>query len=148
MRNVFISYSRKDVDFAQHLATQLDEPGTEVWFDMEDIAPGMKWSSAIQEGLDTADVMLVIVSPESMASPNVEDEWQYALDRGIPVIPVLLRPADVHFQLNRLQYIDFYEHDFDDAFPHLQNAIDSQNRPTGFVISRAGQTPPVAHTRL
>jgi len=105
-------------------ATALEEPGTEIWLDVDDIPPGMKWSSAIQEGLDSADVMLVIVSPDSMASSNVEDEWQYALDRGVPVIPVLLEPADVHFQLNRLQYIDFYEHDFDDVLPHLQNAID------------------------
>ena len=66
----------------------------------------MKWSSAIQQGLDAGDLLIVIISPNSMVSRNVEDEWQYYLDNHKPVIPVLLHPAKIHFQLSRIQYID------------------------------------------
>lgn len=125
MKRIFVSYSRKDVLFASQLAIALSEVGADVWIDIEDIPAGMKWSTAVQEGLDTADAMLVILSPDSMESKNVEDEWQYFKDHGKPVIPLWWRSAKVHFQLHRLQYIDFQNQVFGDAFAHL---IDELNR--------------------
>lgn len=119
MSSVFISYSRKDERFARQLATALSVRGFDVWIDVEDIPPGMKWSSAIQQGLDTANAMVVVISPDSMASTNVEDEWQYFLDQRKPVIPVLLREAKIHFQLSRIQYVDCLRQPFDPAFEAL-----------------------------
>lgn len=52
MARVFISYSRKDEAFARWLAASLSQLGADVWIDIEDIPAGMKWSSAIQQGLD------------------------------------------------------------------------------------------------
>ncbi len=119
MARLFISYSRTDEAFARRLAESFSALGVDVWIDVEDIPAGMKWSSAIQQGLNQAELMLVIISPASMASTNVEDEWQYFLDKKKPVIPVRWLPADVHFQLNRLQYIDFYQQPYDVAFARL-----------------------------
>jgi len=119
MARLFISYSRTDEAFARRLAESFSALGVDVWIDVEDIPAGMKWSSAIQQGLNKAELMLVILSPTSMASTNVEDEWQYFLDKKKPVIPVRWLPADVHFQLNRLQYIDFYQQPYDIAFARL-----------------------------
>jgi hypothetical protein len=126
MTHIFISYSRKDEAFARRLAGSLSNLGVEVWIDVEDIPPGMKWSSAIQTGLDRCDAMLVILSPGSSASTNVEDEWQYFLDHRKPVIPILWQPAKVHFQLSRLQYIDFHQRDFHTAFQQLTAFLASQ----------------------
>lgn len=116
---IFISYSRKDEVFARKLATSVSDAGADVWIDMQDIPAGMKWSRAVQEGLNICDVMLVIISPTSMVSTNVEDEWQHYLDKRKPIIPVRWLPADVHFQLNRIQFVDFYQQDYGDAFRHL-----------------------------
>jgi formylglycine-generating enzyme required for sulfatase activity len=69
--------------------------------------------------------MIVIISPESMASGNVEDEWQYFLDQNKPVIPVVFREARIHFQLNRLQRVDFLHQPFEDAFEQLRSEIQS-----------------------
>ncbi|GAB5494262.1 MAG: hypothetical protein Phog2KO_44770 [Phototrophicaceae bacterium] len=123
MTSIFISYSRKDETFARELATALANIGADIWIDVEDIPAGMKWSTAIQQGLDTSDALIVVISPESMASRNVEDEWQYALDQGKPVIPILLREAKVHFQLNRIQWIDFLLHPFDIALVDLHEEL-------------------------
>ena len=123
MSSVFISYSRKDERFARQLATALSNRGFDVWIDVEDIPAGMKWSSAIQQGLDTADAMVVVISPDSMASNNVEDEWQYFLDQKKSVFPVLLRSAKIHFQLSRIQYIDFQSQDFTVAFADLESEL-------------------------
>lgn len=119
MAHIFISYSRIDEQFAHRIAAALSDVGADVWIDVEDIPAGMKWSSAIQQGLRTSDVMIIIISPDSMASNNVEDEWQYYLDQGKDVIPIQYRPADVHFQLSRIQYVDFHAQEFDTAFSQL-----------------------------
>ena len=142
---VFISYSRADEAFARRLATSLTETGMDVWIDLEDIAAGTKWSRAIQQGLDSAEVMIVIISPESMASNNVEDEWQYFLDHKKPVVPLLLRPAKVHFQLNRIQYVDFHQQNYYHALNQLyaefqRRGVKLENMPN------VAERPPISHS--
>lgn len=127
MAKIFISYSRQDAPFARRLASALSDAGADVWIDVEDIPAGMKWSTAIQEGLYQCEAMLVIISPYSMKSTNVEDEWQFYLDKRKVVIPVRLHPAEVHFQLNRIQYVDFHEQPFDEAFDHLLAELGRKN---------------------
>jgi formylglycine-generating enzyme required for sulfatase activity len=142
MTRIFISYSRKDQDFARRLAESLAQMGADIWLDVDDIPAGMKWSSAIQEGLDTAQVLIVIISPDSMTSRNVEDEWHYYLDNNKPVLPVLLEPAKIHFQLSRIQYVDFHTQPFDVALFRLQHELARLGFPLGTVLAPAQQPPP------
>ena len=137
MARIFISYSRKDEAFARRLAESLSNMGADVWIDIEDIPAGMKWSRAIQQGLDTGQLIIVVISPDSMASSNVEDEWQYYLDQDKPVVPVLLRPARIHFQLNRLQYIDFHSQDYGQAIGQLYGEL----RTKGLQLSPPADAP-------
>jgi hypothetical protein len=105
---VFISYSHVDQKFARKLTIWLAKTlDIGVWIDMDDIPVGVKWSSAIQDGLEQCEVMIVIITPEAMESVNVEDEWQYFLDQDKPVVPILLKSAQIPYQLRRIQYIDF-----------------------------------------
>lgn len=119
MPRLFISYARVQEEFARKLAERLLEYGADVWMDVISIEAGTNWSDEIQIGLDISHVMLLIISPESMESPNVAQEWQYYFDEHKEIVPVLHSPAKVHFQIRRLQYIDFYTQDFDLAFQHL-----------------------------
>lgn len=132
MSLAFISYSRTDIDFAQQLTQNLSELGCDTWIDVVNIPAGVKWSTAIQQGLDSCDALVLVVSPASMASSNVEDEWQYFLDHKKKVIPVIYQPAKVHFQLNRLQHIDFYVQDYNAAMQTLAQTlgIDSEDLAT------------------
>jgi len=116
---IFISYSRKDEQFARKLAASLSEIGADVWIDVENIPAGMKWHHAIADGLDICDVMLLIVSPDSMKSDNVDDEWSAFHGDGKPIIPVIWRDATVHFQLRRVQYVKFENRSFPGAFEEL-----------------------------
>src|SRR5260221_9236059 len=113
MSRIFISYSRQDQLFARRLATDLVGLGAELWLDVDDIPAGMNWSSAIQQGLDNCEAMIVVISPYSMSSKNVEDEWQYYLDHNKVIVPVYLQTSRMHFQLSRLQYIDFITSPYD-----------------------------------
>ncbi|NDJ78814.1 MAG: TIR domain-containing protein [Chloroflexi bacterium] len=124
MTRVFISYSRTDEPFARRLATDLDGLGANIWIDVDDIPPGVNWSTAVQQGLDDCEIMLLILSPESMASENVADEWQYFHDEKKPIIPILARATDsIHFQLRRIQWIDFIEQKYDTALALLRDRL-------------------------
>lgn len=140
MTKIFISHSSKDTDFAVRLAQTLTKMGITVWIDLEDIPAGMKWSTVIQQGLNECEAMIVILSPDAMASRNVEDEWQYYLDKRKKLIPVRWKPVDVHFQLNRIQYIDFYEQEFSRAFAQLISELERQGIASIIVADETQET--------
>lgn len=107
---LFISYSRKDEYFARALAVDLEESGAEIWIDVDDIPVGSRWSSAIQQGLRESQVMLLIISADAMTSRNVEDEWNYFLDKQKPIIILYWRSCEPHFQLWRSPRVEFRPH--------------------------------------
>ena len=119
MTKIFISHSSKDTEFAKQLAHALTEIGIDVWIDVTSIRAGKRWNDEIQAGLTACDAMIVVITPEAMASENVGDEWLYYLRRGKPLFTVLWKPADIHFQLERIQYIKFHEQEFAGAFEKL-----------------------------
>jgi hypothetical protein len=118
-KDIFICYSRENQDFALKLYRSLKEADAKVWMDKYDIPAGMNWALAIQKGLDACKVMIVIISPESMMSDDVANEWQYYLDEKKFIIPLRLTPTKLHFQLNRLQYVDSYDQDYEDMLSQL-----------------------------
>lgn len=123
MARLFISYSRADEAFARQLARSLSDLGADIWIDVESIPAGVKWSRAIQHGLDVCEAICVIISPDSMASTNVEDEWQYYLEQQKPVVPIFYRPAKVHFQLSRIQYVNFHSQNYEVALRQLHSEL-------------------------
>ena len=106
-QTAFFSYSRDDSEFALRLAEDLKAAGANVWLDQLDIAPGQRWARAVQDALNNCHRMLVILSPSSVSSTNVEDEVAFALEEHKTVIPVFYRDCKVSFQLRPFQYVDF-----------------------------------------
>ncbi|MBZ0274885.1 MAG: SUMF1/EgtB/PvdO family nonheme iron enzyme [Anaerolineae bacterium] len=123
MAKIFLAYARDDEAFAEKLAQSLSNMEATVWIDKHDIHPGVKWSDAIQEGLEQCELMLVIVTPESMKSKNVEDEWRYFREQNKPIIPISYKPAKVNFQLASLQYIDFNTQNYGKALSQLYSEL-------------------------
>ena len=65
---VFVSYSRKDMSFAQMLVGALAARGFDAFLDKTDIAPGEPWKERLATLIATADTVVVVVSPDSAAS--------------------------------------------------------------------------------
>jgi TIR domain len=104
---VFISYKRVDLTFALRLYEDLRAKGFTVWIDKRDIHAG-NWDEQVEQALKDSAVMLLIVTPESMISQNVKDEWNYFLEAEKQIVPVILRsPIEIPFRLRRRQWIDF-----------------------------------------
>jgi len=116
---VFISYARDDAPFATRLANSLLKQNIDVWIDTYRLTPGRSWARQIGEALDACQVMIVVLSPRSVASENVEDEWNYYLDQKKPTLCVRVEPCKIPYRLSKLQYIDFHEADFDQALARL-----------------------------
>ena len=106
-QTAFISYSREDSEFALRLAGDLKAAGAAVWLDQLDIAPGQRWARAVQDALNDCPRMLVILSPSSADSTNVDDEVSFALEEHKTVIPVLYRDCKIPFRLRPFQFVDF-----------------------------------------
>jgi hypothetical protein len=127
MAKIFLSFSRKDEGFARAIARALSELSARVYLDTESIPDAVMWSRDLEEGRGLCDIMLVVVSPEAMASSAVEADWQYALDSGMPVVLLLWRTAEVVPALSPLPYIDFINQPFDRAFKQLHTEITRWN---------------------
>lgn len=130
----FVSYERTDSAFALKLAKDLRAAGVRLWLDQLDIVGGQRWDRAIEGALADSEGLIVVLTPESVASDNVMDEVSYALEKGKLVVPVLRRECDVPFRLRRVQYIDFQE--YEDGIADLTRALGVER--TQHSKSRAG----------
>jgi len=108
-KTFFISYAREDSDFALKLAKDLRHAGADLWIDQLDIKAGERWDRSIEKALEVCSGMLLILSPDSVGSPNVMDEVSYGLEESKRVLPVMYRACKLPFRLRRVQYIDFTE---------------------------------------
>lgn len=100
--NLFYCYSHKDEALRDSLATHLSvlrRRGliTE-WYD-RCIMPGSDWKSSIDTSLESADIVLLLISADFLASDYCFDvEMQRALQRHkagkAAVVPVILRAVD------------------------------------------------------
>jgi hypothetical protein len=99
---LFFSYSHRDEDLRDqlevHLAMLKREGLIEAWHDRK-IPAGNEVDTSIDDKLETADVILLLVSPDFLASSYCYDrEVQRAMERhtegSARVIPVILRPCD------------------------------------------------------
>jgi pimeloyl-ACP methyl ester carboxylesterase len=102
MATLFFSYSHKDESLrdqlAVHLAMLKRQGLIEAWHDRR-IRAGDEFDRTIDEWLERADVILLLVSPDFLASQYCYDvEVQRAMERhhqrAARVIPVILRPCD------------------------------------------------------
>src|ERR1043166_9279579 len=109
MRHVFIIYKRvPDREFASVLTAKVNNAGYDTWQDESNLASGESWRRNIDTGIREAFALIVIVTPESLASEYVTYEWAFALGAEVPVIPILLRkPEKLHPRLEDLHHLDF-----------------------------------------
>ena len=99
---VFYSYAHEDEAFRntleKHLSILRRQGLIKAWHDRH-ILPGTDWAQAIDEHLEGASMILLLVSSDFMASDYCySPEMMRALQRQVEgkarVIPIILRPVD------------------------------------------------------
>jgi formylglycine-generating enzyme required for sulfatase activity len=130
---VFISYSRKDIEFADRLEAALKARGFEPLIDRQDpialqdwskgIAPFEDWWKRIEALIGKADTIVFVLSPDSVASKVALNEINYGKLLNKRFAPVVCRRVDnnaVPEALRSLHYIFFDDSSrFDADADHL-----------------------------
>jgi TIR domain len=126
VNDLFISYSRQDTAFVRELDAALRRHGRDPWVDWEDIYEGEEWRRAIAQGIEAADAMVFVISPDSVASVECGKELAIALEDRKRIIPLLRREAaGVDPALGDLNWIYFREQDdFEAAVGKLLAALE------------------------
>jgi hypothetical protein len=137
---IFVSHSSQDDDFGTRLVENLRSAlggETAVWYDSRGgLRGGDDWWPKIVKELTACNVFIVVLSPDAMASPWVNDEINLAWrQKNSPtrmrIIPVLYRPCQVRPDLLNLQIIRFttYEETFQDLLIALGLSVESVPAP-------------------
>jgi TIR domain len=109
--NVFISYSRDDIDFADQLDATLKIGGFDTTIDRYGIQAGEDWKARLGALVRDADTIVFVLTPNSAKSDICAWEVEEARRLGkriMPVVPGALDETRAPPGLAALNYIHFY----------------------------------------
>jgi hypothetical protein len=109
--NVFISYSRDDIETADWLDVTLEANGFAPTLDRQGISGAEDWKQRLGAMIRDADTVVFVLSPSSAKSAICRWEVEEAVLLGKRIVPVAARPlegASPPPQLAALNYIFFY----------------------------------------
>ncbi len=106
-KNIFMSYSRRELGFVDALVKDLENEKYDVWLDYQALIPGSPWNVQIDKGLKEADTVLLVVSKAALASEYVELEWRHFLETKKRVILLIFEAVDLPKELEQYEWVDF-----------------------------------------
>lgn len=124
---VFLSHSSFDKALARRIADDLRRAEIEVWFDEWNIVAGESIPAKIQEGLQRADFLAIVLSRHSVQSGWVAKEWETQIWREaqrkrVSIIPVLADDCPIPTLLQHKKHADFSQ-DYRRGLQDLLTAI-------------------------
>src|SRR5688500_8221596 len=121
---LFISYSRRQTPFVDRLADELEDMGYSLWLDYQSLVPAKPWKEQIESGIVESDVVLFVVSQESLGSIYVEYEWKHALELQKRIVLVIFEALPLPSELKNCEWVDFrskYKQRFQELLGVLEN---------------------------
>ena len=112
MAHIFLSYSRRDSEFVDRIAADLQKMGFRTWVDRSGIAGGDQWRKEIVGAIHSASVFVLFLSPNSARSDNVRKELDLADTAKVSILPVTISqtavPSAIQYQLAGLQMVELW----------------------------------------
>ena len=112
--DVFVSYSRVDGRHAAEIDSFLRGKGLKTFFDRRNLAPGLPWVRALEQAIDEAKAMIVLIGHHGLGNTQqYERELAFVRqtrDPAFPIVPTILpgTTTDPPFDFLRvLTWIDF-----------------------------------------
>lgn len=110
MPRIFISHSSRDNQIAAEIKTWLDSRGFDnVFLDIDKhagIPPGKNWEQELYRGIDSAQAVILLVTPNWHASKWCFVEFAQARALGKPIFPVIIAPGGERFIAPDIQQLD------------------------------------------
>jgi hypothetical protein len=133
MKKVFLSYARLDLRQARRLCADLRKfPALRVWFDKDDLLPGMRWRPAIRKAIRESDYFIALMSKQSVAKRGFrQSELRQALEvfEEFPDDQIFLIPT--RFDNCRPPLEDLEAITYADLFPEWDDGVELLGRSMG-----------------
>ena len=96
--HIFLSYSSNDRDVADRIHLSLIAQHHDVFFDREDLSPGLEYDNRIAQEIGRTDLFIFLISPDSVRSGRytlteldmIQRRWAHPSQH---VLPVMIRPT-------------------------------------------------------
>lgn len=124
---VFISYASSDRAVADSVCAALERAGMNCWIAPRDVTPGELYSEAIVHAIDSAKVVVLVLSQNAAVSQHVLREVERASSKRHPVVSFRIDlaplPAALEYFLNTSQWLDASAIGVERALPKLVHAV-------------------------
>ena len=113
MSDVFIAHGEKDEEISDKINRTLRREFLTIWLAKLDIETGTTFQDEIDKGIEEADNIIYLISPQSLQSKYCQQEIDYALKLNKRIIPILVDNIDIRNltpEIRNLQYIDLKDY--------------------------------------
>jgi hypothetical protein len=109
---LFVSYSHEDWEnFVKPRVVELRNAGFKIWLDQSHLGGGAVWMEEIEKALNICQRMVLFVSPDSLESDWVKNEYLSFIEQRKSIFPVKCRDAKIPFGLRHLNVLDYEDYD-------------------------------------
>ena len=137
MGYVFISYSSKNLEYADAMRNLLKNIGVKTWMAPGDIPAGSTYAGVITRALKGSDCLVLLLTDDSQKSTWVDKEVERALSYGKTIIPVALESLTLNdnfeFYLGNQQIVPVKQISRDNK--EFQKIIDQVLKLTGTEVT-------------
>ncbi len=123
--HVFLSYSRRNATQAGQVREAIEQAGHRVWQDVSAIKGGEEWLQSIDNGIQRAYAVVLVLSDEAWASYWVREEFTHAQRLKKRIIPIKVDGCGTPFGMNQLNPIEA-QPDFTSGLQRLTTALPSR----------------------
>lgn len=107
-KDIFISYSRKDMEIVKAIYEWLEKAGHKCWLDIDGMFSGVSYKKVIVDAIKHSKILLFMSSENSNKSSNVVSEVSIGVEYGKKIIPIRL---DMSPYSESIEY-DIINHDY------------------------------------
>lgn len=126
--DVFISHSSQDRAIGEAACAALERAGHKCWIAPRDIMPGEDYGEAIVDGIRGSRIFLLIVSSNSVASPQVRRETERAANAAAPIIPFriedVLPSKSLEFFISSAHWLDAITRPMEPHYDYLVRVVE------------------------
>jgi cold shock CspA family protein len=129
---VFISYAKEDIAFAEKLRKDLIQAGIKPWMDSSDLLPGQNWELSISSAIRDCRYFIALLSSHSVGKKGyVQREIRNALKVAqeyppdkVYIIPLRIDVCEPTFEdLKVFQIFNFFP-DYDQCFKNILRVLE------------------------
>jgi hypothetical protein len=129
---VFLSYASQDKPLVRELSRRLVGEGwIDPWQDEKKLLPGQDWRVKIEEAVEEADVVIIVLSQNSVSKEgHVQKELRYAREIALEkpedtifLIPLRLEECEVPRGLRFYQWVDYFGERKNDGYASLVESL-------------------------